>query len=255
MPSPPALWASAASVCATPPGVIVPRSRAQRDRGARVRRCRAGRRGRGFHRKWGVYDASSGRRPRMHGHHARPTKPLFGPTSQAQEMATGHNSHRHSRHRRPMSRLRRRLLVYRSIEFLSSRVPGGTRPDEECLLLVHIRKVVGQVRYRICDHCEQGVITEVTLEERFRSTGLGTRALSHVRSRHPNVRWRSTLNLRATRDLLRRMSIPAAGAAGLCPHSGKLGLRLQDSSEAVPTGGGGPGDHRGRRSRAALFGE
>lgn len=142
-------------------------------------------------------------------------------------MATGHDGPRHSRRGRPLGRLRRRLLVYRSIEFLSSSVPGGTRPDEECLLLVHIRKVVGQVRYRLCDHCEEGVITDVTLEERFRSTGLGTRALSHLRSRHPSVRWRSTLNLRATRDLLRRMSIPATGATGLCQHSGEPGLPLQ----------------------------
>ncbi|WP_432148580.1 hypothetical protein [Streptomyces sp. bgisy029] len=123
-----------------------------------------------------------------------------------------------------MGRLRRRLLVYRSIEFLSSRVSGGTRPDEECLLLVHIRKVVGQVRYQLCDRCDQGVITDVTLEERFRSTGLGTRALSHLRSRHPGVRWRSTSNLRATRNLLRRMSIPATVAVG-CPHTGGQGPR------------------------------
>lgn len=142
-------------------------------------------------------------------------------------MANGQDGPRHSRRGRPLGRLRRRLLVYRSIEFLPSRVPGGTHPDEECLLLVHIRKVVGQVRYRLCDHCEQGVITDVTLEERFRSTGLGTRALSHLRSRHPGVKWRSTLNLRATRDLLRRMSIPATGATGSCPHTGEPRLRRQ----------------------------
>ncbi|MGW3582992.1 GNAT family N-acetyltransferase [Streptomyces rubiginosohelvolus] len=155
----------------------------------------------------------------MQGHHARPTSTLFGPASQDQVAATGHNGPRHSRRKRPMGRLRRRIMVYRSIEFLPSRVPGGTRPDEQCLLLVHIRKVVGQVRYQLCDRCDQGVITAVTLEERFRGTGLGTRALSHLRSRHPSVRWRSTLNLRATRDLLRRMSIPATIAAG-CPHTG-----------------------------------
>ncbi|MFD3975273.1 GNAT family N-acetyltransferase [Streptomyces cyaneofuscatus] len=141
-------------------------------------------------------------------------------------MANGQDGPRHSRRGRPLGRLRRRLLVYRSIEFLSSRVPGGTRPDEECLLLVHIRKVVGQVRYRLCDHCEQGVITDVTLEERFRGTGLGTRALAHLRSCHPGVSWRSTLNLRATRELLRRMSIPATGSARLCPHTGESSLRL-----------------------------
>ncbi|MFF2701604.1 GNAT family N-acetyltransferase [Streptomyces cyaneofuscatus] len=138
----------------------------------------------------------------------------------------GQDGPRHSRRRQLLGRLRRRLLAYRSIEFLPSRISGGTRPDEECLLLVHIRKVVGQVRYRLCDQCEEGVITDVTLEERFRSTGLGTRALSHLRSRHPGVRWRSTLNLRSTRDLLRRMSIPATDAACLCSHRGEPGLRL-----------------------------
>ncbi|WP_234323832.1 GNAT family N-acetyltransferase [Streptomyces sp. NRRL F-2580] len=99
----------------------------------------------------------------------------------------------------------------------------------ECLLLVHIRKVVGQVHYRICPECAEGVITGVALEERFRDTGLGTRALSHLSSRHPGVSWRSTLNLRATRDLLRRMRVPTTSTAGLCPHT------RQPLSPTVPT--------------------
>lgn len=95
---------------------------------------------------------------------------------------------------------------------------------EECLLLVHIRKVVGQVTYRACDECAQGVITDVVLDEPFRDCGLGTRALSHLRSRHPGVTWRTTMETRLTRGLLRRMRIPrvphspGAAAEGTCSH-------------------------------------
>ncbi|MFF9690574.1 hypothetical protein [Streptomyces sp. NPDC014623] len=165
----------------------------------------------------------------MHGQHARPTSTLFCPASDARAPALERDGAKHSRRGRFTGRLRRRILAYRSIEFLSSSIPGDTGPSEECLLLVHVRKVVGQVHYRICTHCAEGVITNVALEERFRSAGLGTRALSHLRSRHPGVSWRSTLNLRATRDLLRRMRVPITTAAGLCPHT------RQPLSPPVPT--------------------
>ncbi|MGW2615092.1 N-acetyltransferase [Streptomyces sp. NPDC001500] len=87
--------------------------------------------------------------------------------------------------------------------------------------MVHIRKVVGQVTYRACDECAEGVITDVVLDEPFRDCGLGTRALSHLRSRHPGVTWRTTLETRLTRGLLRRMRIPRvapASAQGNCSH-------------------------------------
>ncbi|MFF3319923.1 hypothetical protein ACFYV5_31085 [Streptomyces sp. NPDC003035] len=114
----------------------------------------------------------------------------------------------HSRRSGITARVRRRLLAYRAIEFSSTHLLGDPGPGEECLLLVHIRQVVGQVRYRMCPECAQGVITAVTIDERFHSTGLGTRALSHLRSRHPGITWRSTLSRRVPRDLLRRMRIP-----------------------------------------------
>ncbi|MBT2470600.1 N-acetyltransferase [Streptomyces sp. ISL-66] len=95
---------------------------------------------------------------------------------------------------------------------------GDTSPGEECLLLVHIRKVVGQAHYRVCTHCAEAVITGVVIEERFLGTGLGTRTLSHLRSRYPDMTWRTTLDLRTTRDLLRRMRIPVTTPDGLCSH-------------------------------------
>ncbi|MFI5806820.1 hypothetical protein [Streptomyces sp. NPDC051561] len=115
--------------------------------------------------------------------------------------------------------MRRRLLAYRAIEFLPTHLPDGPGPGEECLLLVHIRKVVGQVQYRICTDCTQGVITAVVIDEHFHSTGLGTRALSHLRSRHPELTWRSTLHQRTTRDLLRRMRIPTVFSATPCSRA------------------------------------
>ncbi|WP_209441798.1 hypothetical protein, partial [Streptomyces roseus] len=118
---------------------------------------------------------------------------------------------------RLVNRFRRRILAYRAIGFLSTHIPDTSGPGEECLLLVHVRQVVGQVHYRLCTYCAQGVITALVIDERFHSTGLGTRALSHLRARHPGLAWRSSLRKRTARDLLRRMRIPMS--APTCPHA------------------------------------
>ncbi|WP_079074039.1 hypothetical protein [Streptomyces sp. Root1310] len=141
--------------------------------------------------------------------HGRPGTRAGAPTRRAEG--------RHRRTGRRGGRWHRRLLAYRDVELLpSSSLDGGA--GEECLLLVHIRKVVGRVAYRACDECAEGVITEVVLDEPFRDCGLGTRALSHLRSRHPDVTWRTTLDTRLTRALLRRMRIPRAAVTGKCSH-------------------------------------
>ncbi|WP_240805653.1 hypothetical protein [Streptomyces sp. A1547] len=124
-------------------------------------------------------------------------------------------------------RLRRRILAYRDIEFLSTRIPGDPGPGQECLLLVHGRKVVGQIHYRLCTTCGEGVITGVDIDEHFLSSGLPTRALAHLRSRHPGTTWRSTLTLRTTRNLLRRMRIPITPADIACVHARALPDPLQ----------------------------
>ncbi len=153
----------------------------------------------------------------MHGQHARPASNPFGPAPAVQTSPPGRAGARHSR--RISGRLRRRILAYRAIEFLSAHIPDTSGPGEECLLLVHIRQVVGQVRYRICPDCARGVIIAVVIDERFQSAGLGTRALSHLRSRHPTTAWRSTVTRRPARDLLRRMRIPAITSGTSCDHT------------------------------------
>ncbi|MHA4772957.1 hypothetical protein L1085_000410 [Streptomyces sp. MSC1_001] len=61
--------------------------------------------------------------------------------------------------------------------------------------LVHVRQAVGQVYYRICTDCAQGVITALTLDERF----LGQRA------GHPGAQFaKFTLEADARRRLLER---------------------------------------------------
>ncbi|MEU9304962.1 hypothetical protein [Streptomyces sp. NPDC048269] len=155
----------------------------------------------------------------MHGQHARPTSTLFGPAPTAQTPPPRQGGAKHSRRGSITGRLRRRLLAYRAIDFLSTHIPDHSGPGEECLLLVHVRQVVGQVHYRICTDCAQGVVTALVIDERFHSTGLGNRALSHLRSRHPGLAWSSTLSMRTTRDLLRRMSIPTITADTRCPHA------------------------------------
>ncbi|MDH6521707.1 hypothetical protein M2163_001302 [Streptomyces sp. SAI-135] len=155
----------------------------------------------------------------MHGQHARPaSSSLFG-QSTVGTAPPGHEGAKHSRRGRRTGRLRRRVLAYRAIDFLSTHIPDTPGPGDECLLLVHTRQVVGQVRYRICTDCARAVINTVAIDERFHSTGLGTRALSHLRSRHPGLTWRSTLRKRTTRDLLRRMRIPTTTSATPCTHA------------------------------------
>lgn len=144
---------------------------------------------------------------------------MFGPAPTAQTSPPCRSGAKYARRSRLTGRLRRRLLAYRAIDFLSTHIPGTSGPGEECLLLIHIRQVVGQVHYRLCTNCAQGVITAVVIDERFHSTALGTRALSHLRSRHPGLAWRSTLRKRTTRDLLSRMRIPMTASAAPCPHA------------------------------------
>ncbi|MFF4294051.1 hypothetical protein ACFY0N_10395 [Streptomyces vinaceus] len=139
--------------------------------------------------------------------------------AQADEPPSPRHRARRGRGVRVAGRLRRRFLAYRDIEFMSTHIPGDPGPGEECLLLVDVRKIVGRVHYRLCVDCADAVITGIVIDDRFLSTGLGTRALSHLRSRHPGLSWRSTLSLRATRELLRRMRIPVTAAQGRCPHT------------------------------------
>ncbi|WP_327732806.1 hypothetical protein OG749_01985 [Streptomyces nojiriensis] len=155
----------------------------------------------------------------MHGQHARPASNPFGPAPAAQTPPSGRAGAKHSRRSRISGRLRRSIPAFRAIEFLSAHIPDTSGPGEECLLLVHIRQVVGQVRYRICPDCARGVITAVIIDERFHSAGLGTRALSHLRSRHPTTAWCSTATRRTARDLLRRMRIPATTSGTSCDHT------------------------------------
>ncbi|MEU6894691.1 hypothetical protein ABZ934_23330 [Streptomyces sp. NPDC046557] len=162
----------------------------------------------------------------MSGEHARPTSALF--RSAPDPEVPPHGARHGQRRGRFGRRLRGRLLAYRDIAFLSTHIPGeGAGPGEECLLLVHGRRVVGQIHYRICTACVEGVITGVDLDGHLLSTGVGTRALSHLRSRYPGTTWRSTLTLRTTRDLLRRMRIPAASADPVCAHARGMRGSLQ----------------------------
>ncbi|MFF5338430.1 hypothetical protein [Streptomyces sp. NPDC013181] len=116
------------------------------------------------------------------------------------------------------ARLRRRVRAYRAVEFLSTHIPGHAGPGEECLLLVNVRQVVGQVRYRFCPTCTHGVITALTISEPFRDTGLGARALAHLRARHPGTTWQSTARPGEEGDLLLRMRLPGLASPPPCPH-------------------------------------
>ncbi|MGV9944216.1 hypothetical protein [Streptomyces sp. NPDC003401] len=152
---------------------------------------------------------------------------------------------RHRRSGRRWGRWHRRLLAYRSVELLVS--PAPETVDEQCLLLVHIRKVIGRVTYRSCDECAQGVITHMALDESFRDSGLDTRALLHLKSQYPDVTWGTTLDKRVTRGLLRRMRIPETAAAGTCPHVRPApALRAGRGPATSPHPGPNPSPQAGR---------
>ncbi|MFJ4839667.1 hypothetical protein [Streptomyces sp. NPDC088746] len=143
--------------------------------------------------------------------------PLRGPDDV--EHPTHHGGggrHRLRRHRK--GDWHRRMLAYSEVELVQS--TGWGAGDTQCLLLVHVRKVVGHVDFRLCASCAEAVITEVLIEKQFHRSGLGTRALSHLRARYPGVVWRTTLDRRGTRDLMRRMRVPRQAEGSRCSHTG-----------------------------------
>lgn len=134
---------------------------------------------------------------------------------------------RHARRRRRRGRLHRRLLAYRDVEILHSPAPTGD--EARCLLLVYGRRVVGRLDYQVCEECGSGVVTHAQVTGPLQDSGLGTRAVSHLRAFYPDVDWYSRLTRRLARDLAHRMRMPQ-GFAGPCTH-----LQPRASTAADPT--------------------
>ncbi|MFD9303201.1 hypothetical protein ACFWCB_11125 [Streptomyces sp. NPDC060048] len=158
----------------------------------------------------------------MSGVHARPKNPFARPAH-----ATAAASPHAGRGRRAGfgTRLRRRIRAHRDIDILSSYIPGdeGGAGAGKCLLLVRVRKVVGQIHYRVCTTCGEGVITTVDIEElyHFSRPRLHTRALSHLRFRHPDVTWQNMTSEHSTRSLLYRLSHSAPAPSSRCVHTAR----------------------------------
>ncbi|MFJ9576238.1 hypothetical protein ACIRQF_07625 [Streptomyces sp. NPDC101191] len=155
----------------------------------------------------------------MQGRHARFKST---PSILAARTASASTGAKHARPGGFTTRLRRRLRAYTAVEFCSTHIPGTSGPGEECLLLVNGRQVVGQVRYQFCPTCAYGVITALSIHKPFRDTGLDTRALSHLRSRHPGTTWRSTVRTGTEDDLMLSMRIPVLPSPPPCPHAPAL---------------------------------
>ncbi|UFQ19829.1 MULTISPECIES: hypothetical protein [Streptomyces] len=122
---------------------------------------------------------------------------------------------RHARRSRRRGRLHRRLLAYRDVEILHSPAPTGDKA--RCLLLVYGRRIVGRLDYELCEQCASGVVTHAQVTGPLQDSGLGTRAVSHLRAYYPDVDWYSRLTRRLARDLAHRMRLPQ-GFAGPCAH-------------------------------------
>ncbi|MFK0261394.1 hypothetical protein ACIQU1_08685 [Streptomyces angustmyceticus] len=123
---------------------------------------------------------------------------------------------RHTRLGRRRGKLHRRLLAYRDVVIFHSPAPASEQAQS--LLLVYVRRVVGEVTYEVCDHCASGVITQVHVSTPLQDSGLGTRAVSHLRACYPDITWRCSLPQRMTRDLAHRMRLPNNRAGLDCPH-------------------------------------
>ncbi|MBM7168664.1 N-acetyltransferase [Streptomyces sp. G44] len=79
------------------------------------------------------------------------------------------------------------------------------------------RRIVGRLDYEVCEECASGVVTHAQVSGPLQDSGLGTRAVSHLRAYYPDVAWHSRLTRRLARDLARRMRLPQ-GFAGPCTH-------------------------------------
>ncbi|MET9498833.1 hypothetical protein [Streptomyces sp. NPDC006552] len=128
----------------------------------------------------------------------------------------GRKNSRHARARRRRGRLHRRLLAYREVQIVHAPAP---RARADSLLLVHTRRIVGQLTYELCEQCASGVITELQVTSPLQDSGLGTRAVAHLRSCYPDITWHSGLTQRMTRELSRRMGLPRTGAGRGCAHT------------------------------------
>ncbi|CAM5721051.1 hypothetical protein SALBM135S_06355 [Streptomyces alboniger] len=125
------------------------------------------------------------------------------------------------------------------MEILHSAAPAAA---QHSLLMVYTRRVVG-LTYEVCERCASGTVVAVHVDSPLQDSGLGTRAISHLRSCYPDVTWHSSLAQRMTRDLAHRMSLPDATGIRRCPHARST---AQDGERQV-TATGAPGDDRSRR--------
>ena len=111
---------------------------------------------------------------------------------------------------------RRRLLAYSEVELVH---PGGRTPVTRSVCSWSTCARWWATWTSACASCAEAVITDVLIEKQFHRSGLGTRALSHLRARYPGVVWRTTLDRRGTRDLMRRMRVPRQAEGKRCSHA------------------------------------
>ncbi|MFI1190387.1 hypothetical protein [Streptomyces californicus] len=113
--------------------------------------------------------------------------------------------------RRRWARTRQRARTLAALEWTSCALPDGT--GEHQLLLVHHRKVVGEISYRLCAHCPAGQLTTTRIGTPLPERSLARRVLSHLRFRHPDRTWLPSAASARTRGNRRGR----AAGPGICP--------------------------------------
>lgn len=140
--------------------------------------------------------------------------------------------------RRRWARTRQGARTLAALEWTSCALPDGT--GEHQLLLVHHRKVVGEISYRLCAHCPAGQLTTTRIGTPLPERSVARRVLAHLRFRHPDRTWLpSTISARTRRNRRARAAGP-----GICPGHADARHSFSGQGAAVAVDGRVAAAHR-----------
>ncbi|MFJ2022567.1 hypothetical protein ACIODW_01975 [Streptomyces sp. NPDC087897] len=101
------------------------------------------------------------------------------------------------------------------------------------MLLVHHRKVVGEISYRLCTRCPAGLLTTTRIVIPLPERSVARRVLSHLRFRHPDRTWLPSASPARTGRNLRGRTVGSA----LCPgHTEARPSSARHGTAATPDG-------------------
>lgn len=97
-------------------------------------------------------------------------------------------------------------------------VPAMGTPTE-IVLLDQGDRLVGRLRFRVCQGCRTGRILDIWIRDDWQRQGLGREFVQSILAQHPGYRWSTTLQTRDGRVFFTAMTRETTVA---WPHSGPL---------------------------------